>query len=75
MKFKGSSVGSMTLFGVCGYLLRMGTNEGIQFPAMLLSFLVSLVALVIQVGPQLLQESKPVTHLVIHGEYHVRRVQ
>ena len=71
MKLKGGSVGSMTPFWVCGYLMRIGANDGIQLPAILFSSLVSLVVLVTQAGLHFLQESKLVTHLTIYREYYV----
>nr|CAN62512.1 hypothetical protein VITISV_039516 [Vitis vinifera] len=68
MKLKGGSVGSMTPFWVCGYLMRIGANDGIQLPAILFSSLVSLVVRVTQAGLHFLQESKLVMHLTIYRE-------
>ena len=68
LRLKRDSVGSRTRSWVCGYLMCSGTNDGIQIPIILLPSLVSLVALVSQVSPQLLQESKFVTHLDTYRE-------
>ena len=68
VRLKGDSVGSRTRSWVCGHFMCIGTNDGIQIPIILLPSLVSLVALVSQASPQLLQESKFVTHLDTYRE-------
>ena len=68
VRLKGDSVGSRTPSWVCGYLMCIGTNDGIQIPIILLPSLVFLVALVSQASPQLRQESKFVTHLDTYRE-------